>query len=478
MADTQVRPLGAELRPAAIERLKAQIDGRITLPTDEQYDEVRNVWNGMIDRYPAILVHCATTSDVVAAVHFAREHNLLVAVLGGSHNVAGHATVDGGIVIDLSPMKEIQVDPQNRIARAGGGVTWGELDAATQPHGLATPGGVFSDTGIAGLTLGGGFGWLSHKYGMSCDNLIGAELVSARGEVLEVNAESNPDLLWGLRGGGGNFGIVTRFTFQLHPVGPEVMMTFVLHNAEGENMKRAIKFYRDFAENAPDEVSSLAAIGVIPPHGEMFPEEIHGAPFVLFGAVYAGPADAGQRVMQPLRDFGEPLADFSGVMPYVEAQKMFDEEYPDGMRYYWKSLSLNRMDDDVIDTIIEHARKQPSVLSTTDLWHIGGAIRRGGPEDSAFFGREAPFLINPEANWEDPADDEANISWARDLIAAVEPYSDGSRYLNFAGFQEEGDAMMESAYGPYYQRLVDLKTKYDPDNFFRLNQNVKPRGGE
>jgi FAD/FMN-containing dehydrogenase len=459
----------------ALGQFAARLQGAITLPGDENYDTARRVWNGMIDRYPALIVHCETASDVVAAVNFAREQRLLVAVRGGGHNVAGHGTCDGGIVIDLEPMKAIEVDSAARIARAQGGVTWGELDAATQVHGLATPGGVFSDTGIAGLTLGGGYGWLQSKFGLAADNLIGAEVVTADGRIVRASAAENSDLLWGLRGGGGNFGIVTTFEYRLHPVGPEVMFAFVLHAAEGDKMADAIRYYRDYCETAPIEVSSLLAVGIVPPHPELFPEEIQGRPFVLYGALFAGPAEEGQRILQPLIDFGDPLIDFSGVMPYVDAQKAFDEDYPDGMRYYWKSLNLSRLDDEVIERIVKHAQRQPSPFSTTDLWRIGSAVAGADPDTSAFFGRHVPFMLNPEANWEDPADDEANIRWAREFIADMAEFSDGSRYLNFAGFQEEGDAMMTSAFGPQYARLAALKAKYDPGNLFRLNQNIKPR---
>ncbi|MEM7335748.1 MAG: FAD-binding oxidoreductase [Chloroflexota bacterium] len=457
-----------------INQFEDRLSGDLIRPSDSSYDEARAVWNGMIDRYPAFIARCANHDDVITAVNFAREHNLQVAVRGGGHNVAGHAVCDGGLVIDLTNLKQISVDPDKRQATAGGGVTWGELDAQTQPFGLATPGGVFSDTGIAGLTLGGGYGWLRNMYGLSCDNLIAADVVTADGRLIRTSLTENPDLLWGLRGGGGNFGIATSFTFQLHPVGPEVMFVFVLHDGSGDKMKEAVKYYRDFADQAPNEVCTLAALGIVPPEPEIFPEEIHGKPFVLMGGLYAGSVEAGQKALQPLLDFGEPLIDFSGPTSYVEAQQAFDEDYPNGHRYYWKSLNLAHLNDEVIDTLVEHARQQVSPASTIDLWHIGGAVREFGPEDGAFFGRGSAFLLGVEANWEDAADDEANIAWARNIIADTERFSDGSRYLNFAGFQEEGDQMMRDAFGPQYDRLVALKEKYDPANFFNLNQNIKP----
>lgn len=459
--------------PAVVEFARA-LRGHLIQPGDGEYDAARKVWNGMIDRYPALIVRCASVEDVVAAVNFAREQRLPLAVRGGGHNVAGHGTCDDGLVIDLSPMKQIEVDPVARLARAGGGVTWAELDAATQVYGLAAPGGVYSDTGIAGLTLGGGFGWLRSKHGLSCDNLVGAEVVTAHGDVLRADEHENADLLWGLRGGGGNFGVVTSFEFCLHPVGPDVMMAFAFHDASGDKMRQALELYRDFSASAPNEVSTLLALGTIPPDPEVFPQEIHGRPFVLLGGLYAGPIEMGRRVLRPFLEFGKPLMDASGVMSYVDAQKLFDHDYPKGRRYYWKSLNLNRLDDEAIDLIVHHARRQVSPFSTTDLWHIGGMVKRPGNDESAFYGRQADFLLSPEANWDDPADDAANIGWLRAMLADLEPFSDGGRYLNFAGFHEEGASMIRAAYGPQYARLATLKAQYDPTNLFRLNQNIVP----
>jgi FAD/FMN-containing dehydrogenase len=458
----------------ALQSLAANLQGQLIRPGESGYEEARKVWNGMIDRYPAVVVRSASAADVVTAVNFAREHDLLVSVRGGGHNVAGHATNDGGIVIDLSLMNQVEVDPISRTVRAGGGATIGDLDPATQRYGLAVPMGVVSATGIAGLTLGGGYGWLRNKYGLSSDNLIAAEVVTAGGRIIRAGEDENADLLWGLRGGGGNFGIVTTFEFRAHPVGSDVMFVFVFHDGRDDNMKRAIQFYRDYSASAPDEVSTLMATGQIPPDPHHFPPEIHNVPFVLFGALYAGPAAEGQEALQQLLDFGTPLLDASGVMPYVEAQKMFDADYPNGLRYYWKSLNLSRLDDEVIERIVEHARRQPSPFSTVDIWYVGGAVKRANEAASAFHGRQAAFLLSPEANWERPEDDEANIAWLRDLIDDMAEFSDGSRYLNFAGFQEEGDDMMRQAFGPQYQRLLALKQKYDPTNLFRLNQNIRP----
>lgn len=461
------------LSQTAVDTLAAQFAGELIRPEDAGYDLARRVWNGMIDRYPALIARCAGVADVQAALAFARDQRLPLAVRGGGHNVAGHATCDDGLVIDLSLLNEVAVDVAARLVHAGGGATWAMVDEATLPHGLATPGGVVSDTGIAGLTLGGGFGWLRNKYGLSCDNLLAVEMVLADGRFLRASATENPDLFWAVRGGGGNFGIVTRFTYQLHPVGPAVWVTAVFH--DGAQAEMILRRFRDYCETAPDEVSLLAVCGVFPAGVEHFPETVWERPFVLLIGMYAGDPDEGQRVMQPLREWAAPLLDFSDVTTYQAMQTFFDADYPKyDLRYYWKSLNLTRLDDAAIATIVEYAWRQPSVLNTTDIWHIGGAVRRVPEGEMAFHGRHAPFLLNVEANWETAVDDAANIAWVRESLQAARPFSDGSRYLNFAGLQEEGDEMMTAAFANKYAQLAQLKAKYDPHNLFRLNQNVKP----
>jgi FAD/FMN-containing dehydrogenase len=465
----------ATLRLEDVQSFEKSLRGKLLRPEDEGYEEARLVWNGVIDRRPALIARCADTQDVVQSVNFARDHNLLVAVRGGAHGVAGLATCDGGLVIDLSPMKGIQVDPNARTARAEGGVIWRELDDATQAHGLAAPGGVVSDTGIAGLTLGGGLGWLRNKYGLSCDNLISAEVVTADGRVLRASETENPDLFWGIRGGGGNFGIVTTFEYRLHPVGPEVMVCLVLH--PGAKIREALRFFREYTASAPDEVGLVGLRGVVPPHEEVYPTEIHGEPFIAFVGAYIGPVEEGERVLQPLRDFTTPLLDLSGPMPYVELQKIFDEEYPaHELRYYWKSTNLTELSDEIVERIAENAEKPPSPLSTTDLWHNGGAIRRIPEDAMAFSGRHVPFVLTASAGWSDPADDAANIGWSRRFIEEMKPFSDGSRYFNFPGFLEEGEETVRATFKMKYERLVALKDKYDPTNLFSLNQNVRPSG--
>lgn len=454
---------------------RRQLRGALLGPGDDEYDKARLVWNGMIDRRPALIARCTCTEDVVAAVNFARENGLTPAVRGGGHNVAGYATCDGGLVIDLSPMRGVSVNPDARTATADAGCTWADVDRATQKYGLVTPGGLVSETGIAGLTLGGGYGWLRGKYGLSSDNLLAAEVVTADGRVLTAGEAENSDLLWGLRGGGGNFGVVTAFTYRLHELGPEVFLCFTFHDGRGEGMARALRFFRDYCADVPDEVAPLAACGIVPPGAHNFPDALHGVPFVLLGAVYAGPADEGERALAPLRTFAEPLIDFSGRMPYVQAQTVFDEDYPaHTMRYYWKSSNLTGLQDDVIDHIVTHARRQPSPYSTMDIWHVGGVLKRADDASSAFSGRKAAFLFNPEANWVNPEDDAVNIRWVRESLEAVRPFSDGSRYFNFPGLHEEGHEIVKTTFGEKYERLVALKRKYDPDNLFHLNQNISP----
>ncbi len=461
------------LDDSAVESFGAGLRGELLRADDAGYDEARSLWNGMMDKRPALIARCAGADDVAKAVGFAREHGLLLAVRGGGHGVAGSAVCDGGLVIDLSPMKGIRVDPERRAVRAEGGVTIGELDNETQKFGLATPMGVVSETGIAGLTLAGGIGWLRRKHGLSCDNLLSVELVTADGRLLTASEAENPDLFWGMRGGcGGNFGVVTSFEYRLHPVGPEVMFCLVFH--DGDRLEEALRFYRRYAEGAPDEVSSFAVCGTVPSENP-FPEHAHGSPYVLFGALYAGDVEEGERVTRPLREFGEPLADFSGPMPYVEAQAALDEDYPSGeLRYYWKSLYLDDMGDEAVARIARHTAGRPSALATVDVWHMGGAIGQIGKDRSAFGGREAPFLLGVEANWEDPRDDEANVSWARGCVEDMGRFSGGAEYLNFPGFMEGGEATLRATFGAGYGRLVALKDEYDPTNLFRLNQNVKP----
>ena len=464
---------GASVTPGdrAAGGLGARLRGRLIPPDEAGYDDARRVWNGAIDRRPAMIARCASTADVVEVVDFARENGLLVAVRGGGHNVAGTATADGGLIVDLSAMNDVEVDPGRRTVRAGGGTTIADLDAETQRFGLAVPMGVVSKTGIGGLTLGGGIGWLRRRHGLSCDNLVSARVVTADGRTLTASASENADLFWGLRGGGGNFGVVTSFEFRAHPVGPEVMFCFVAY--PGARAAEVLRFLDAYAFHAPEEVSPLGVLGRVPSE-EPFPLEWHGEPFAALLAMYAGDAGAGEEVLAPLRELGDPIADLSGRMPYAEAQTVLDADYPDGGRYYWTSQNVGGLGDEEVSRLILHADTAPSANSTVDVWCMGGTMARGGAGETAFGYRGAPYLIGVEANWENPEDDAANIAWARNCVADLRRFSDGGAYLNFPGFLEEGGRMVRDAFGGNYGRLVALKNAYDPHNLFRLNHNVEP----
>jgi FAD/FMN-containing dehydrogenase len=461
----------AEQMATTLEELASNLDGELVRPGDPGYDEARSVWNGMIDLRPAAVARCASTDDVRNALRVARATGLPLAVRGGGHNVAGFGTVDGGLVIDLSLMRAVTVDPTARRVRAGGGVTLGDLDAATQAHGLVVPSGVVSETGIAGLTLSGGLGWVRRKWGLTSDNLVGATLVTASGDVLEITEESDPDLLWGLRGGGGNFGVVTELGFDAHPLGPEVAFLFALYPLE--SARHVLAEHERIVDAVGDAVSTIAVLGHVPPLDD-FPAEIHEAPYAGVLGMYAGPAEEGERALRPLRELGELLVDLSGPMQFIDAQKIYDPDYPAGHRYYWKSTRLDALSGDAIDALVERMLAAPSKHSTIDVWLNGGAIERVGETDTAFSGRSTRYVVNPEANWEDPADDGANVAWARSVLTALEAHAAGGAYLNFPGFLEEGERLVQASHGANYARLAALKRRLDPENLFRRNANVEP----
>jgi FAD/FMN-containing dehydrogenase len=451
------------------QELAADFGGQIVRPGDDGYDEARRVWNAAIDKHPALIARCTGLADVVAAVRFARKLGLLVAVRGGGHNVAGNATCDGGIVIDLSPMKGIAIDQEQQIAYAEPGLTWGEFDAATQAHGLALTGGIQSTTGIAGFTLGGGFGYLARKHGLTCDNLLSAQVVTADGQVLTASKDENADLLWGLRGGGGNFGIVTRFDLQLHPLG-EVFGGMLIYPIE--RAREVIRFYRDFAKVEPDELFTILALLTAPPLPAV-PQELKSKLVLAIFVCYSGDPHEGARVLEPLRTFGPPAADLLKVTAYREVQTMTDAANPPGRLNYWKSEFFTDYTDEVIDTILDYAGRRGSLFSKVLLAHMGGAIARVPHDETAYVHRDAPFIININAAWTDPAESEAYIRWARDYWSAMLRYSAGGVYVNF--LNDEGQDRVKAAYDrPTYERLVALKQKYDPDNFFHLNQNITP----
>jgi FAD/FMN-containing dehydrogenase len=457
----------------AISTLAEGFTGALLTPGDAGYDDARQVWNGAIDRHPALIARCASVADVVAALRHARERELVVAVRGGGHGVAGLAVCDDGVVIDLSPMRGIAVDPASRTARAQAGVLWGELDAATQEHGLATVGGIVTHTGIAGLTLGGGIGWLMRRYGATVDNLLAAEVVSADGAVMRASADEHPELFWGLRGGGGNFGIVTSFEYGLHAVGPTVLAGPLFYALE--DGREVLRFYRDYVAEAPDELTTIVTLRQAPPL-PFLPAEVHGRPVVMVAVCYAGTVERGEAVLAPLRRFGRPLVDAVGPRPYVELQSLFNSGVPHGWHYYWKSWELPPLQDAAIDTLVEQAQRITSPRSYVIVFQLGGALARVGENDTAFGQRDAAHDVNINSVWlaDDPARDE-HVRWTRECYAALEAFATGRTYVNFLA--DEGQQRVRAAYGEErYARLVALKRAHDPDNVFHLNQNIDPGG--
>ena len=460
------------LDPVAIDELAGSLRGEAIRPGDRAYDEARRVWNGMIDRRPALVVRCQGVADVVACVRFAADHHLTPAVRGGGHNVAGFGTCDGGLVIDLSAMRGVRVDPHRRTARAEGGATWGDLDRETQHFGLAAPGGIVSTTGIAGLTLGGGQGWLRRTHGMTCDNLVSADVVTSDGRVLVASETENADLFWALRGGGGNFGVVTSFDYRLHPVGPLVAFAGPVYPME--QSARVMAGFRYFVAGAPDEVNASATSWTIPAVPG-FPEAVHGRAVLILGALYAGPPAEGEARLMPLRLIAEPILDLSATLPYTALQQIFDPFFPRGeLRYYWKSLYLAGLGDEVVEEIRSWVERRPSALSMASVWALGGALGQVDPNATAAGERHAPFLLEILANWAEPEESERNVAWARGFFAAMERFGTGKANLNFPGLGED-PRFVRAAFGRNYGRLAALKQKYDPTNLFRLNQNIDPR---
>ncbi|HWI09575.1 MAG TPA: FAD-binding oxidoreductase [Solirubrobacteraceae bacterium] len=461
-----------KLAPAVLDQLAGAFDGEIVRPGDPAYDDARSVWNGMIDRRPEVIARCARTSDVVAAVGFARDSGLPVAVRGGGHSAPGYGTCDGGIVIDLSPMKEIVVDPDLRTARAGAGLTWGEFDAATQEHGLAVTGGRFSTTGIAGLTLGSGSGWLERKCGLTADSLLSAEVVLADGRVVTASAEENADLFWALRGGSGNFGIVTSFEFGLHRVGPLIYGGMLL--ATPDRADAILRCMRDLMPGAPDDLGAVVAFISAPP-APFVPEEARGKPVVGIVVCWTGDHEEGERVVAPLREAAQPVADLVGPMPYTALQSMLDESGPKGTRAYMKAEFLDELGDEVIETLMRRGRDLPGPLTQILLEPMGGAISRVGDDETALGRRDAAWCYHALAMWMDPSPEaeEAHVAWARGLAEELEPHTTPGVYLNFTS--DQGTERVRSSYGAErYERLVALKDRYDPANLFALNQNIPP----
>ena len=415
-------------------------------------------------------------SDVVASVNFARDNDLVLSIRGGGHNVAGSAVNDGGLVINLSAMRGVHVDPVARTARVQGGATWADVDPETQLFGLAAPGGIISSTGVGGLSLQGGLGLLRRKFGYSVDNIISVDIVTADGQLRVANANENADLYWAVRGAGSNFGVVTSIEFQLHPVGSTLAKATTIYALEdGDEVARG---WRDFMAAAPDEVSSQLLFWGIPAI-DAFPAELHGKPVIIPTALYSGDPGEGERILQPLRSLAMPIADLSGTLSYVASQTEFDDLFPKGWLYYWKSLYLAGMEDDAISALIEYGWNRPTPMSLIALWHLeGGAASRVDAGATAFGRRDHPYLLSFDTTWTDPADTERSIAWTRDAWSNAQQYGSGGLYLNFAGFGEEKEALVRAGYGSNYERLSHLKAKYDPDNLFRMNNNIKPATGE
>ncbi|MFC7044654.1 FAD-binding oxidoreductase [Halobacteriaceae archaeon GCM10025711] len=461
----------AQQRPideSTVDELRASYRGEILLSGDDGYDDARTVWNAMIDRKPGIIARCAGTSDVITAVNYARENDLLVSVKGAGHNIAGNAVCDDGLMIDLSAMDAVHVDRDRKVARVEPGVTLADLDHETQTFGLATPVGYNSTTGIAGLTLGGGFGWLSRKYGLTCDNLRSVDVVTADGELRHASEDENPDLFWAVRGGGGNFGVVTSFEFDLHEAGPVVLSGLLVHPLA--DAADRLREYRDVAADLPDEAAAWFVIRHAPPL-PVIPEEWHGEKVLIFAAFYAGDMAEGERILQPLRDLGDPIVDLVGPHEYREWQQAFDPLLPPGARNYWKSHNFVEFTDGMIENFLEFAETMPTEETEIACAQLGGAINDVPVDATAYPHRDAEFLMNLHTRWQDPELDEECIGWARDLYDAMTPHATGGVYVNFI---PEDVGEQRAAYRENYDRLVEVKDAYDPENRFRMNTNVKP----
>jgi FAD/FMN-containing dehydrogenase len=465
---------GTPLGKAAFDELSGSFRGELLQPTSPNYDAARRIWNGAIDRRPACIARCTGVADVVAAVRFAREHDLEIAVRGGGHNVAGTAVCDDGVVIDLSAMRAVWVDPAGRTAWVQGGALWGDVDHETQAHGLATTGGIIGHTGVAGLTLGGGIGFLMRKHGLAVDNLLAADVVTATGRVVRASVDEHPDLFWALRGGGGNFGVVTSFRFALHPVGPTVIAGPVFWAAE--DTTDVLRFYRDFVTEAPDELGSVVRLGTVPPL-PVIPEELHGRPAIAVACCYAGDVEEGELAVQALHRFGTPLVDLLAPTSYVAFQGGLDDTVPHGWHYYWKATDLAGISDDAIAVIADHAYAAGSPRSYTAMFHMGGAVARVPHDATAFPGRDVPHNVVIDAAWlpeESGQHAAAESAWARRFLQALQPHSAGGVYVNFLDFDDDSHRVREAYGNRIHRRLASVKAEYDPENAFHHNKNIQP----
>ncbi len=461
--------LAPVLGEATVQELRDATRGEILTPADEGYAEACRVWNGTHDdRRPALVVRCTGPADVIAAVGFARSNDLTIAVRGGGHSIAGFSTCDGGIVIDLSQMRSVRVDPEARRVQVGGGATWGDVDHETTVHGLASTGGLVSTTGVAGLTLGGGIGWLMRRYGLACDNLVGADVVTADGQLVHASTTANPELLRGLRGGGGNFGIATQLEFQLHPVGPIVYAGPIFYPADAA--KALLELYREWAPSAPDDVTTVIDLTTAPPL-PVIPEAWHGKKVAALIGMSAGAVESGGGLIAPFRDVAEPVADLFGPMPYTVMQSLIDPLWAKGIRSYFKATNLARLDDALIEKLCELHLGAPGPQCEIHVHQMGGAVSRVPADSSSFGERSMPFVLNAVTGWHDPAADKSHTEWARKVISAASDASTGRAYTNFLA---DPDAARSSYGDETYDRLAELKAEYDPTNVFRLNQNIEP----
>jgi len=459
----------ASLDSKKIDGLKQGFAGKVILPGDGDYDEARKIWNAMVDKRPAVIARCAGAPDVVKAVNFARDNGVALAVRGAGHHIAGNSICDGGLVVDLSHMKKVTVDAAKKLAVAEGGATLGDLDAATAAHGLATPVGINSTTGVAGLTLGGGFGWISRKYGMTVDNLESAEMVTAKGEVVRASAKENPDLFWALRGGSGNFGVVTRFEYRLHAVGPDLLSGLIVYPFS--QARPVLQKYRDFTKKAPAELSVWTVLRKAPPL-PFLPAEVHGKEVVVLALLYVGDPAKGQELIAPLRTFGTPVGEHVGVQPFVAWQQAFDPLLTPGARNYWKSHNFTEISDGLLDIVIKYVAKLPSDECEIFFGAIGCATKQPAPDATAYAHRATEYVMNVHGRWQTAAEDKHCIEWCREYFDATAPFASAGAYVNF--LTEDETDRVRNAYGPNYDRLAQIKRKYDPDNLFRVNMNIKP----
>ena len=451
------------------EKLRGTIKGSVLVPADPGYEEARQIWNAMINRRPAVIVQCVQAEDVPLVIRFARKNGLELSIRGAGHNIAGNAVCDNGVMIDFSRMKKVRVDARKRRAYVEPGATLADLDEATQAHGLATPVGINSTTGIAGLTLGGGFGWLTRKYGMTIDNLVSVDMITAEGKKMRASQNENADLFWAIRGGGGNFGVVTQFEFQLFPVGPEIVAGLIVFPFN--QAKQILTKYRQFVNSAPEELNVWAVLRKAPPL-PFLPQTVHGKEVVLLPIFYSGAVAEAEKLIAPLRTFGTLLGEHIGAQPYVQWQKAFDPLLTPGARNYWKSHNFTELADGALNSIIEFAGKLPSPQCEIFIGLIAGAPNRIAADAMAYGHRDARFVLNVHGRWDEAADDQKCIGWAREFFKASAPYASAGAYVNFMT-AEEGERVA-AAYGSNYERLVEIKRRYDPENVFHLNQNIKP----